>query len=275
MLVLDAVERGRIPPEQLGMPELFGNPEPWLGPKRNEPFVFLICGRNVAPGRMWRCLDSLLRQTRRDWGAIVVDDASNEEFSQFLELLCRPHKECITFVQAPQRRGQLANMVLAIHRFCGNPDSVILTLDLDDALLGERVLDRVAQAYSEGADMTVGSMLRTDKHRSYPVNFIRPRNNRGGNVWQHLRTFKKRLFDLLPDACLRLDGQYVEMAQDWAYMIPLVELARHPVWIQEPLYLHEPSGVGKGVAGAVERDRIIGRLLAENIVPISRPQGYE
>jgi hypothetical protein len=274
MLVLDAVERGRIPTEQLGMPELVGNPEPWLGPERNEPFVFLICGRNVAPGRMWRCLDSLLRQARRDWGAIVVDDASNEESTQFLELLCRPHAERITLVKAPVRRGQLANIVLAIRQLCGNPDSVILTLDLDDALLGGHVLKRVAQAYRQGADLTVGSMLRTDKHRNYLVSFTNPRLNRGGNVWQHLRTFRKRLFDQLPDSCLRLDGQYVEMAQDWAYMIPMVELAKLPIWIQEALYLHEPSGVGKGT-GSAERDQVIGRLMAENSAFTTPIEGHE
>jgi SAM-dependent methyltransferase len=274
MLVLDAVERGRIPPLQMGMPELVGTLEQWLAPERNEPFIFQICGRNVPPGRMWSCLDSILRQTWRDWGAIIVDDASNEESSQFLELLCQPHAERITLVKAPQRRGQLANMVLAIRQLCGNPDSVILTVDLDDALLGAQVLERVAQAYRAGADLTVGSMLRTDKHRNYPVNFIQPRQNRGGNVWQHLRTFRKPLFDQLPDACLRLDGQYVEVAQDWAYMIPIVELAVRPIWIQEALYLHEPSGVGKG-AGSAERDQVIGRLLAENVVLTSNPQGHE
>ena len=73
------------------------------------------------------------------------------------------------------------------------------TLDADDALLGDRVLERLAEEYEGGADVTVGSMLRTDKVVEYPVCFDRPRERRGGNVWQHLRSLRKRLFDAIPD----------------------------------------------------------------------------
>jgi hypothetical protein len=115
-------------------------------------------------------------------------------------------------------------------------------LDADDCLIGDRVLDEVAAHYVAGADVTVGSMLRTDKHRHYPVTFRRPRLHRGGNIWQHLRTFRKSLFDRIPDSALRLDGAYVELANDWASMLPIVEMARRPHHIRTPLYLHEPGG---------------------------------
>ena len=74
----------------------------------------------------------------------------------------------------------------------------------------------------------------------------RPRQSRGGNVWQHLRSFRKRLFDAIPDDALRLDGAYADLANVWAFMLPIVEMAENPVHIAEPLYLHEPSGTGKG-----------------------------
>ena len=105
-------------------------------------------------------------------------------------------------------------------------------------------------------------MLRTDKTVSYPVCFDNPRRNRGGNVWQHLRSFRKRLFDAIPDEDLRLDGEYIDLANDWAYMLPIVEMAKHPVHIEEPLYLHEPSGAGKGADRAV-RDEVIARIVAK------------
>ena len=140
------------------------------------------------------------------------------------------------------------------------------TLDVeriaDDALIGERVLDRLAVEYERGADVTVGSMLRTDKAADYPVCFDRPRERRGGNVWQHLRSFRKRLFDAIPDDALRLDGGYVDVATDWAFMLPIVEMAEHPVHIAEPLYLYEPSGVGKG-AERTEREATIARIVAK------------
>jgi hypothetical protein len=105
-------------------------------------------------------------------------------------------------------------------------------------------------------------MLRTDKHRAYPVDLVSPRSSRGGNVWQHLRTFKKRLFDQIGDEHLRLDGEYVGLASDWAFMIPIVEMAERPVHIRTPLYLYEPFGVGKGQVRP-SRELTISRLLAK------------
>ena len=34
----------------------------WMGPARREPFVFVVSGRNVPPGRLRRCLESMIRQ---------------------------------------------------------------------------------------------------------------------------------------------------------------------------------------------------------------------
>ena len=81
------------------------------------------------------------------------------------------------------------------------------------------------------------------------------------NVWQHLRSFRKRLFDAVPEEALRLDGEYVDIASDWAFMLPIVEMAAHPVHITEPLYLYEPSGTGKG-AGRADREATIARIVA-------------
>ena len=45
-------------------------------------------------------------------------------------------------------------------------------------------------------------------------------------------------------------------------MLPIVELAENRVHIAEPLYLHEPSGTGKGVERA-EREAMIERIVAK------------
>jgi glycosyltransferase involved in cell wall biosynthesis len=187
----------------------------------------------------------VLEQSRQDWGAIVVDDNSRENSAGFVELLLNRWPDRFTLVRPRLRRGSLANTVLAIRHLCGNPDSVIVTLDADDALLGPSVLDRVAAEYAKGADVTVGSMLRTDKNKQYIPYFHQPRAKRGGNVWQHLRTFKKSLFDQIPNSELLLNGRYVEVASDWAFMLPIVEMARQPVYIPTPLYLYEPSDPSK------------------------------
>ena len=265
MAVLDRIEHGIIPPVQKGEPEWVGDEPDWLGPSRREPFVFMVAGRNVPPGRLRRCIDSMLRQQGPQWGAMLFDDASDPQFTEYFEIACADLGERCTVFRNRRRRGMLANMATGIRTVCTNPESVIVTLDADDALIGDDVLERLAAEYARGADATIGSMLRTDKAADYPVQFDRPRANRGGNVWQHLRSFRKRLFDAIPDDWLQLDGEYVDLATDWAYMLCIVELAQKPHHIVEPLYLYEPSGMGKG-ADRAKRDEIIGRIVAKGAV---------
>ena len=262
LAVLDRIEHGVVASVQKGQANWVGGLADWMGPARREPFVFVVSGRGVPPGRLRRCLESISRQKGPAWGAVLFDDASDPRIAEHFEVACASLGARCTVVRNRHRRGLLANTVTAIRMICTNPESVIVTLDADDALIGDRVLERLAVEYERGADVTVGSMLRTDKAADYPVCFDRPRERRGGNVWQHLRSFRKRLFDAIPDGALRLDGKYVDIANDWAFMLPIVEMAAHPVHIAEPLCLYEPSGVGKG-AGQAAREATIGRIVAK------------
>lgn len=271
-MVMERLARGFCPPEQFGRVEWTGDLAPWLVAERSEPVVFIICGRNVGASRMRRCLDSLRQQSFGRWGAVLLDDASDPGLSSELDWLCRSIAGQVTHLRLPFRRGLLANMDLAIRRLCGNPESIIVTLDLDDALIGTDVIDTLVNTYAEGADLTVGSMLRTDKASPGKANFQNPRGERGGNVWQHLRSFRKSLWDALPEHCLKLDGDYVDLANDWAYMLPLCELAQNPVFLAKPLYLHEPSGK-RDTKTRLEREAIISRLCAMPALSITSEQG--
>src|SRR3546814_4853298 len=66
--VLGQIEVGQIPDCQVGEVDWVGEGVDWLTQRRFEPFVFIIAGRNVAPGRFRRCLESFLRQRRDGWG---------------------------------------------------------------------------------------------------------------------------------------------------------------------------------------------------------------
>ena len=259
--IIGAVERGYVPRVQLGNVELTGSVVDWAGPKRGEPFVFVTCGRNVDPGRFKRCFESLEAQDCPDWGAVVVDDASSNGFGDYAEVLLGDHADRVTIIRNTTRRGALFNTWNVITKLCDNPDTVILTLDADDALLGEHVLARVRAEYEAGADVTVGSMLRLDKEALYSGDFQKPRSWRS-NVWQHLRTFRKYLFDAIDVEDLKLDGEWIDLANDWAFMVPIVEMASSPRRIPEPVYLYEPSDQKRAVDRA-ERDSIIARILAK------------
>ncbi|NBY42078.1 MAG: glycosyltransferase [Verrucomicrobia bacterium] len=193
-------------------------------------------------GKMIRCYESMARQSGCEWGAVVIDDGSDELSRE----ACRRvfgYASNITLLQPRRRRGQLANTVLAIRRLCKNPNTVIITLDMDDALIGNDVLLTLKREYETGADLTVGSMVRTDKDAKYPATFSDLHTSRGGSVWQHLRSFHKKLFDGIPDWRLRIDGSYVTICVDWAFMIPIAEQSKSPRYITDKLYYYETSGL--------------------------------
>ena len=259
--IVGAVERGHIPVVQLGRAELTGSTRDWTGPQRNEPFVFVICGRNVAHGRFKRCFQSLIAQQGGEWGAVVVDDASTNGLGDYAEMLLVDYADRVTLIRNERRRGALYNTWSAVTRVCVDPETVIITLDADDALIGSRVLERVQAEYDDGADATVGSMLRLDKEVSYRVSFDNPRWW-DSNVWQHLRTFKKRLFDAIAVEDFKIDGEWIDRATDWAFMVPLIEMAANPRFIPDRLYLYDPA-VPKNESSQRERDRVIGRILSK------------
>lgn len=258
--LMDRVEAGIAPALQRGHATTRGSLSQWLEPKRGEDLVIVACGRNVGPGRAARFRDALLRQTYSAWGAIVIDDGSDDGAEEYLPRICGAFGDRMTRLRRLRSVGALANLVLAVKHLVVRPDSVVVLVDLDDALGSPESLAEVAYAYAQGADVTVGSMVRTDKHVEYPVDFDMPRKNRGGNVWQHLRTFRRALFDRIDPADLQIDGQWVGLASDWAFMLPIVEMARKPVWIRKPIYLHEP-GDERSAGYRAERERVIATLM--------------
>jgi glycosyltransferase involved in cell wall biosynthesis/SAM-dependent methyltransferase/peptidoglycan/xylan/chitin deacetylase (PgdA/CDA1 family) len=262
LLLMDRVESGYPPAFQRNQPLIQGTLQDWLEPKRKERLVVVICGRNVRTGAIDRCIASLLEQTYTEWGVILIDDASDDGSEEVLARARTQLGDRATFIRRRRRMGLLANTALAIRDLVSHPDTVIALLDLDDALADQDALRTIANHHRSGSDLTVGSMVRTDKQAHYPVNFSNPRANRGGNVWQHLRTFRKSLFDRIEPGDLKLDGDWVDLGTDWAFMLPMVEMARNPSWVRNALYLHEPSTCRPPEEKLV-RERIIKRLIAK------------
>ena len=157
----------------------------------------------------------------------------------------------------------IENNVIAIRSICSHPESVIITLDIDDALIGTDVIGCLREKYHEGADLTVGSMIRTDKPCDYPAIFKGVRTVRGGNVWQHLRTFRKYLFDAIPESYFKINNEWIPFAEDWAFMVPMVEMADHPVHITRSLYFYEPTG-NKDAATRNSREKIIAKIMEKD-----------
>ncbi len=93
---------------------------------------------------------------------MVFDNASGSDVSStYLTELCNESASRVTLPQAKERRGSLADTSLTVRSLCCNSESVIITLDLDDALIGKFVLSTLAGAYAAKALLTVGGMFKT------------------------------------------------------------------------------------------------------------------
>lgn len=257
---LDRIEKLEIPEKQINEFDLAGSYYDWTLSKRNEKLVVVSCFRNVSLPRFLRFWYSLTSQTYQDWGLVLIDDASQNGISHFIEELVKPYQSQVTFIRNRFQVGVAQNTYKAIHYFLGNSNSVVCIVDADDALIGKNALKNLYEKYSYfNADVVVGKMYRTDKieaHYKYTPNFVNPRLF-GGNVWQHLRSFRKYLFDSLSFDDLKVASQqlqtndillprrfsrkvlFPEHCWDFTYMVPIVEMSENPMWINHFNLFHE------------------------------------
>jgi len=261
LTILDRVESIVIPECQQNEFDLAGSYYDWTIPTRNEELVIVCTLRDVDYSRFLRMWFSVLSQTFTSWGMIIIDDASTNGLPLLIDNLLSKWKDKVTFVKNRVRRGSLYNHYKAIHYFINNPESIVMTVDGDDAIIGNCVFQKVIDKYRySAADAVIGRMYRTDKIQAYyryPANFVNPRE-KGGNVWQHLRTFKKYLFDSLnifdlksgntdnsesePFSVKRgLSKTWFEYCSDYAMMVPIIEMSTNPIFLDEFNYLHERS----------------------------------
>lgn len=246
LLAIDAVQSGRLHPEQYGKVDWVGWPD-----GRGEPVVILVCGRNVPAGRMLRCIDSIKRNVLqdKDIGLVVIDDSSSRQTAIFLKGILPRNNT--TFVSRRKWAGYQANMHLGCKTLCCNPKTVICTVDLDDALLGKPI-QIIKDMYTDDPDLEAafGGCVRVDKPGRYDIDETRPnppRDARGQPYWAHIRTFRKILFDRIRETDLGLGSRSFvvrkesPLAADWAFSLPIWEQARNVTSLKGDLYLFEPG----------------------------------
>ena len=262
--ILQQAESGIVPQSQYGNVELCFPPEEWLG-NMDYPYIFLIRGRNVSVSKFRRCLSSVKKQDVKRTGLLFVDAGSDTAVPEYLKEIIVPEYGDQAVVYYNFRGHVLTSMenqYVSITKICKNLESVVITLDMDDALLGSDIIEVLDTEYQHGADLTCGSMLRSDKYCHYPADFSNPRKKRGGNVWQHLRSFKVGLFEMVPQSYFKIDGKWIDYAEDWAFMVPMVELAVNPVYIQKKCYYYEPTGA-KCASSRACREKIIEKIITK------------
>jgi hypothetical protein len=239
--IRDQVGQGRIPVGQRGEWDLVVSAE-WGYPRRSEELVFLLFGRETPAGKLERCLASLRAQSCQDFGVIVIDDGGCPLRAAELPHRLGSMSDRVTLIRRPIRVGYMDNFRESIEQICVNPDTLLVVLDQDDALMHVDAVQMLMDAWRSGADLINAPMFRPDKPLTlYEVSHESPRKRGGGNVWAHLRAFRKSVFERVP---VQVWGATPDpdCLSDFLTMVPMAELAHKPVYLHGPyLYWHERS----------------------------------
>lgn len=201
------------------------------------------------------CLDSVLRQSYKNWQLIVVIDPSTDNTLHIVEEYLRRVHDGINcmLMYSNMRKYVPKNHVDAIRQSNPANDDVIVLLDGDDSLFGSDVLEYLASVYAdESVWITWGSyVFRHNKTKKGLASIAVPEpkdDPYDGQRWwrfSHLKTFRYFLFKGISDTDLREKetGEYYKVAGDMALMFPMVEMAgrEHSKYIDKILYVYNQS----------------------------------
>lgn len=259
--VRDLTAQGIVPPSHWGCWDVGIGITDWRYPSRHESVVVVARGRHTPLDKLERFAVGLEMQSDQSFGVVVIDDASSDSSPAFLKDRLRFLGNRLTLIRHSRPRGRMRNNVIAIREVCTNPRCAIAVVDLDDSLADSAAIKRVRELFGLGHDVVLAAPFRPDAPtKVYHPNFKDPRGTFGGDVWIHLRAFSKHLFDRLSDELLQYEGKWLEVCDDYAIMIPIVELAASPVYVPEFWYWHERM-TGWDAAERDYRHHVISDLL--------------
>jgi len=118
------------------------------------PFFSVVIPVKDRPQLLYRALDSLRKQTFRDFEVIVVDDNSLEDISRVTGEF--PDLDLILLRQAKGKKGACAARNLGGDRATG---TYIAYLDSDDIFLPEKLTSVAREIDTSGADLLASSLL--------------------------------------------------------------------------------------------------------------------
>jgi len=238
-IVRDLVGQGWFPTSQIGRWDLLLT-EDWMYRRRTEDVVIVALGRNVSEQKFSRFSDGLRIQTNQQFGVIVIDDASDCEDSLRFQRTLSWLGTRMTLIRNSITLGRVENYQQAIRDVCTNRHTMILVVDQDDALLHPHAVQEIEEASKQGSDIVLAAPFRPDEPtKIYQPEFTRMYETYGGDVWIHLRSFQKKLYDQLSSDVFFMNGVKLESQIDYAMMIPMVRMANNPIYLPSYRCWHE------------------------------------
>ena len=204
----------------------------------------IVCFFHNAEHFIEKCVGSILSQDYKNYRVLFVDDASTDNGFDLID-----DDERFIKIKNKENKGLLYNYATYLSLYA-NENYIIIVLDGDDSLYGNKVLSYLNDFYNEHSCMvTYGQSLWTDGRRG----FARPYTEQEFNnlrktqfLASHLRTFKYECFKELMNQDPNFDsfkdknGNFYMMAGDVATMYPIMEIAgfEKVKYIDKILYLY-------------------------------------
>ena len=201
-----------------------------------------------------RTLKSVSSQNYKNYDVYFIDDASTDNSRQIVEEfvsgLDEDVRDKFNLIFNNTNKKALHNIAKAID--LARDDTVVVLLDGDDSLSTHSVLAELAEIYkNKNIWTTTGSYIESGTARvvrsmKLPkeawVSGIRKFKEPPGhpNIFSHLRTFRKSLYEKINQEDLKENGEYYPCTFDRALMYPLVEMAgpeRHCV-VEKAMYIY-------------------------------------
>lgn len=220
------------------------------------------------------CYRSLQGLTTYNWKATLIDDASTD--GTYEALMAIDYDSRVTVKKNQVNMGAAYNRLMAIKEANLDPEDVIIFLGLDDKLYAG-ALKVIQKKYDEGVWMTYGNWqnqqgrvctvdLEFDEetHRTRDYRKVKYRSTAPN-------TFKKFLFDQIPEEDFKLEGDWIRVCTEAEVMFSCLEMSgKSKIGIIHDVIYYYREGLKMGTLkkfGREEKYRIYDLIAARNKRP--------
>ena len=193
--------------------------------------VFNVTTRN-AEKYICECIESVIDQNDNNWECKIINDNSSDKTWDFISSFKDKRIRAFT---SPKRNYKLKNFMLNLEG-C-NPHDIIVELDGDDWLSHQNVVSEIRELHTKYDLVWTQCLTNIENFPNWhiwpstnlPDDWTR-KNPLRDTIWSpvyhpnHLRTFKKFLFNKIDPSNLYYDGEVIKVATDAAFYTSMIEM---------------------------------------------------